>query len=432
MFKTTARFVYTKRRLLGWALVALGFGLVGAEPASRLRARLPDPLNRNRHIVVITSAPLPAIGTPLLRLTPSLQVLGVVEGPAPDVPTPVSEDRAVWVSVFPEAERLIREDSEIVLRVTTPDLLEVVATHLTPSRRRRIAARARAWQQAHEQAIDHALDRARELAARELQADELGNKLRKDPVLRAAIADAFDQEVLSRIDWDRVTNHALESDAAESAGALLTEAGPASTLWAGLREGYRDRWSARWSGEEPPGLSIERLLSPLRLLAPTSRGARRGALRRASENVRAALPQHKAQLTRDLQGLSEELLHEHALEQKGLAALKHLGSSATLQAHLRATYGDEAWERASRLAVTLAEDSELQRRARSTIDSGLELLAGLLREILLDDAGVGPNPLVSAFIRARVLGKARPTLILSVEGAGAPVSCGQVFVSRRR
>jgi hypothetical protein len=84
------------------------------------------------------------------------------------------------------------------------------------------------------------------------------------------------------------------------------------------------------------------------------------------------------------------------------------------------------------MAEALSTDETLAGLSREAITSGLELLAGVLRDLALDDEGRGPNPLLVAFIRARLRGGNGPVVILKVVGSGDPVAEGQVFPCRVR
>jgi hypothetical protein len=470
------RALFARRRAIAAGALAAAVAGPGFTLAARLRARLPDPLNGNRHIAVVTDTPAPPPGTPLLRLEPSLAVIGVVEGPAPGVARPLPSDTALRVSVFPEAEGLLRDDSRIELRVTAPDLLEVVERHFTPERRARLAGRVRAWRAAHEAAIDASLGRVKELCAEHLGADELGRRLYADGGLRGAIAGAFEREVIDPIDWNAVVDRATRSPAATSTGDFLRHAGPISASWAGLRAGYRARWSrvfddvregggaaaaggkrtleairdgdpdeallegAGTAGDvldrvdvgrivlDPPAWALEKALS---LFVPDARAFSDATLRRAGENLIRAFPKHKDRLARDYAALGKDLASEYHLGDRSLSALRALATDGELLDDIARRYGPEARARVERLLAALASDKELAARGRCVLTSALELLAGTLRELSLDDAGTGPNPLLVAFIRARLLGREEPLLILRSAGSGDPVSDGQIYVARR-
>lgn len=424
--------IYALRKAIGWALALLVIAAVGYGPAQTLRARLPDPLNANRHITVITDATRrPPVGTPLVRIDPRLEVLGVVEGVEAAEPAPAPGDYVLRVSLFPEGEALLRDDAELSLRETTPDLLEIVATHLTPERRAEIAARAQAWYGEHQAAIDRTLARVKAIAERELGADELGRKLLEDPLIHAAVSDAIEREVTSRIDWDRVASRALESEAAGTAGELLFEAGAFSSAWAGIREGYAARWRTTFGDEQPPE-EEDGFFNPLSIFVPRWHNARRAAISRAGEDILEAYPGYRARLHTELGQLGRELASEEDLEHKGFDAARALVRDEALREALIHRHGPEAWERVQRLAKALGEDEQLRALSRQTIDSALELFAGFLRELSLDAEGAGPNPLLVAFMRARLLRKTEPTLIVDDPGVGAPVTEGQRFVSRAR
>jgi hypothetical protein len=475
---SVVRFLFVRRRLLLGGVVVACFLPASLALGSRLRARLPDPWNGNRHVVVITDEPgLPA-GTPFLRLEPSLEVLGVVEGPAPATASIASSAR-VRVSLFPEADGLPREDSEIDLRVSTPDLLEVVSRHFTPERRERLARNVAKWKADHEAAIDRALARFQAISERELGADELGRKLAADPALRDALAKAFEREVVDPIDWESVVGRALRSDAAGSTLELLEHSGPIGATWSGLREVFRARWNRQSEATASDGRSLEdggkKTLDALKQgdpdeallegtdflgslfgsigradffhlvrdpeawvvdhVLPNARdweAFKGAAAKRTGENLSRALPQHKAQLRRDYLALGKELASETALGDHSLGFVKAVARDAALQDDLVKRYGPEAAARVERLVTAAYADPELAKDARAITDSALELLAGVLREVALDDAGKGPNPLLVALVRARLLGRADPVLVLAKAGSGLVVSEGQEFVSRRR
>jgi hypothetical protein len=473
-----ARAIFDRRGPIAALLLGAALAVPGAALAARLRARLPDPWNANRHIVVLTDAPAPTAGTPLVRMEPRLEVIGVVEGESP-LPAghPVATDAAARVSLYPEGAGLLRDDSRLELRMASPDLLEIVTKHFTPERRALIAAHAKAWQAQHEAAIDASIARVQEITRRELGPDELGRRLYEDPALRDAISGAFEREVVDAIDWDEVVNRALASDAAASTVELLKHAGPISSGWAGLKAGYRARW-ARAFGEaregvgaaadggsrtleaiaagdpdealleggatigdvvgrvdvsrvatDPAGWILDRTLA---LIVPEGRSFKEGALDQAGANVRRHLPRHRDRLRRDYVRLGKDLTERTALADRSLSALKGLALDPSLRDDLVARHGPEAERRLARLAEALSTDEELERRSRAAITSGLELLAGVLRDLALDDEGKGPNPLLVAFVRARLLGREAPVLVLRSPGSGEPVSEGQAFPCRRR
>src|SRR5205085_6697519 len=119
------------------------------------------------------------------------------------------------------------------------------------------------------------------------------------------------------------------------------------------------------------------------------------------------------------------------LKDRAIAAAQAIAGDEALKAELVRRHGPEARARVERLAAAIATDEELAASARRVVDGALELLAGTLREIALDEAGTGPNPLPVAFVRAR-LHKVGPVLILRTPGSGMAVSEGQVFVARTR
>lgn len=472
------RRLFDRRRELAAVAILACAAPPGLALAARLRARLPDPWNANLHVTVVTDGPAPARGTPLLRLEPSLAVIGVVEGEAALAAPPVPTDVALRVSVFPEAAGLLRDDSRIELRRTTPDLLEIVVHHFTPERRARLAERVSAWRDAHAAAIDRALARLKEICDAELGADELGRKLYRDEALRDAVGFALEREVLDPIDWNAVVERALRSDAASSTGDFLKHAGPITSGWAGLRAGYRARWGRIFGRAEEGGRSaaagsartldairegdvdealleaggtiadaaeradagrlavnpaswaLERALS---LVAPDRDAFNDAALRRAGANLKRAFPKHKAALARDYLSLGRDLGGEVAIGDKSFGALRALAGDDALKDDIARRYGPEARARVERLFAAIAADEKLAKDARAVVDSGLELLAGTLREIALDEAGKGPNPLLVAFVRARLEGgvKAEPVLILRSQGSGDPVAEGAVYISRR-
>jgi len=472
------RTIFEYRRALAAMALLAALSVPGAALGARLRARLPDPWNANLHVVALTDAPAPPVGSPLVRIEPRLQVIGVVEGPAP-LPAghPVATDAAVRVSVYPEARGLLRDDSVLELRVTSPDLLEIVTRHFTPERRAAISRRAAEWKARHDAAIDAALSRVKLITERELGADELGRRLYEDPVLRGAVSRAFEREVVDAIDWDAVVERALASDAAGSTVDLLKHAGPITSGWAGLKAGYRARW-ARVFGEAKDGLSsaqegggrtlealcegdpdealleggatlgdavgridVTRLAADpagyilersLGLLIPEGRSFKEGALDRAGLNIKRHLPKERERLKQDYIRLGRELAEKTQVQDRSLAAVRGLASDTALRDDLVRRHGPEAERRLARMAEALATDEELARLSRDAITSGLDLLAGILRDMALDDEGKGPNPLLVAFVRARLRGGQGPVLILKVPGAGDPVTEGQVYPCRRR
>ncbi|GIW70846.1 MAG: hypothetical protein KatS3mg102_0388 [Planctomycetota bacterium] len=445
-------------RLFTWrwriGLVALGLValVLGREPLARLRARLPAPLHANPHILVLTDAPPPPVGTPFVLLRPELRVLGVVEALEPRAPRPLAADQVVRVSLFPETAELVRDDARIALRLSTPDLLEIFATHFTAERRAAAARRLAEWYRAHERDLEAALARVRELAAEHLGADELGRRLLADPALRAAIGTSLQAELLDQIDWDRVVEDYLDSPAGDATGRFLAEAGLLRTLWAGMRGGYAARVRRALGYVEPgplepgvpppggaePGEEDQRGVGAwlreqvLALVAPDPLAFEQAALAEAGRNLKAAFPRHKAELGAGFSQFAVELTEELRLEQRLLAAGARLAGDRQLQAEIVARHGPEAWERVQRLAGALGSDAELQQRLRRAADSALELLIALLREVALDETGTGPNPLVVAFLRARLLGRTQPLLVLEQPGSGSPVSAGQRFEARRR
>jgi hypothetical protein len=471
------RLLFDQRRALAAAVLLGCAGAPAATLGARLRARLPDPWNGNRHVTVVTDAPAPPRGTPLLRIEPALAVIGVVEGAAPDAATPVTSDAAVRVSIFPEAQGLLRDDSRIELRETTPDLLEIVARHFTAERRARLAHELEAWRAAHEEAIDRALARVREIAERELGADELGRKLYEDEAIRGAVAGALERDVIDPIDWNAVVERAVRSDAASSTGAFLKHAGPITSSWAGLRAGYRARWTRAFGAATEGGGSLAagggRTLEALRagdvdeaalaaggtiadaidradarrlaldpqgwildrtfaLFTPDPRAFGDAALRRAGQNLVRAFPKEKERLARDYAALGRDLGSDVGLGAKSFDALRAIASDRALRDDVARRYGPEARARVDRFFAALAADEVLGERARAVLDSGLELAAGTLRELALDDAGTGPNPLLVAFIREKLRGHAETVLILRSSGAGEPAPEGERYVARRR
>jgi hypothetical protein len=410
-------------------------GWLAHSPVERLRARLPDPLNRNRHIVVITDLrPAPPAGTPLVRMTPGLQLIGVVEGLEVGFAVPAPGDQALRVSLFPEGAALLCDDGALSLRVSTPDLLEIVGAHLTEARRKDISARLRAFHAEHEAALASAGERAREIVAAEIGADEVGQRLREDPVIRDALSRAVEEEITRRIDWDRVGRRALDSEAAEVAGELASEAGVVGPAWAVLAEGYAARWRGILFGApaRDPEDDFEGWWRPLNVFVPRWADGRRAALDKAGVRIADRFPDYQEDLARTGRDLAVDLARDQALEEKGLGAARAVAKDPALRAHVLERHGPDALARLERTGAALAADPELARRVRKTLDAGLELLAAFLRELLLDERGEGPNPLVVAAVRARLLGKDEPVLVVDDLGTGEPAREGQVFVSRTR
>ncbi|RME75160.1 MAG: hypothetical protein D6776_03730 [Planctomycetota bacterium] len=434
-----------RRAVLVAAVLALGVAF-GAGPIGRLRARLPDPLNDNTHIEVLTEAPAPPVGTPLVTLRPRLEVLGVVEAELPDAPRPLPSDRVLRVSIYPEARERIREDARFVVRVTTPDLLEIFSTHFTPERRRALAARIERWYRAHETALARAGARVRAIVAEQLGADELGMRLRNDPLVRNAVGAAIEREVIEAIDWRQVVTDFLESPAGDATGRLLGETRIVPTLWEGLRAGYAARLRRALGSVEPAPLEppedetedgesgtarwLARQLSAL--FAPDAAAFERAALDEARRHIEAAVPKHEAELGARFSDLGLQLLEEHEVERKLVNAGRRLVHDEGLRTAILERYGPEAWQRLERLGAALATDTELATLLREAADRALELLVAVLREVALDETGTGPNPLVVAFVRARMLGRTQPLLVLESPGVGAPVEDGSRFEARTR
>jgi hypothetical protein len=427
---------------IGLAALAVLAVVFGGDAVARFRARLPDPLNRNRHIEVLTEGEPPPVGTPFVCLRPRLRVVGVVEAHLDDAERPLATDRVVRVSVYPEAEDLIRDDARLTLRVSTPDLLEIFSTHFTPERRADLTARVGRWYDAHEDALATALGRVRELTAEHLGADELGTRLREDPLLRDAVGAAIETEVLGAIDWEQVVTDFLDSPAGDATGKLLGETRVMPTLWSGVREGYAARFRRAMGSTEPRELEpeeerregvggwiIDRVIG---LVAPDSFAFEEAALAEATRHIKGAYPEHEAALGGTFSELGVQLVEDHTLEDKLLAAGKRLVSDEALQSEIMARHGPEAWARVQRLAGALGTDGELLELLRAAADRALELFIAVLREVALDETGAGPNPLVVGFLRARVLGRTQPMLVLEEPGTGSPVSDGARFEARRR
>ena len=471
------RWVFDRRRMIGAAVLLGAVGVPAVAVGARLRARLPDPWNANRHVTLVCDAgEAPPRGAPLLRMEPSLAVIGVVEGPAPAGTAPAASE-AVRISVFPEADGLLRDDSRLEVRVTSPDLLEIVTHYFTPERRALVSARIDAWRAAHDRAIDASLARLKELGQRDLGADELGRKLYEDEGLRSAVSGAFERRVIDPIDWNAVVERALASDAAASTGDLLKHVGPLSSGWAGLRAGYRSRWSRAFGSAKdgagalsggggrtldalrkgdpdealleaggtlgdaidrvnvtrvaanPQGWVLEQALS---MLAPDPQAMKNAALRRAGENLLRALPERKDRIGKDFASLGKDLVERQRVAERAAGAVEALAGDAALRDDILRRYGPEARARVERFLGSVTTDPKLAECSRDVLDSGLELLAGVLRELALDDAGRGPNPLLVAFVRARLLNHREAVVILRSAGSGDPVSDGQVYVARRK
>ncbi|MHC4390354.1 MAG: hypothetical protein ACYS22_03445 [Planctomycetota bacterium] len=420
----------------GWVALALGliaFAVLGRGPLERLQARLPDPLNRNAHITVIAIDPAPPRGTPLVSVKPRLEVIGVIEALSREG-VPAEGDVALRVSLFPGTASPLRDDARIVVRESSPDLLEIVSDHLTEERRRALRERVAVWYRAHEHAIDDTLERAKEVVQVELGDDELGQRLMQDEDLRLALGDAVQAEVIDRVDWERVTDRALEGEAGAALGDLLVDAGPLDSAWFAVRDSYKARWKRVFTGSAIPDDGAERTfgdrVSEYNVFVPRWEDTRQAALARAGDNLKEAFPEHEERLLASLKGLAEEVSEEEALPEKGVSAFRRIARDDQLRQTLSERYGEEAWQRVERVSSSLATDPALQRRGRVALEAGLSLLAGVLRELCLDETGEGLNPLLVAFVRARVLRKTEPMLIVDDPGVGEPVTEGATFVSR--
>jgi len=180
---------------------------------------------------------------------------------------------------------------------------------------------------------------------------------------------------------------------------------------------------------DPQTWALEQLLS---LALPDAPAFRDAALTRAGANLLRALPKQKDRLAHDYLALGKDLGGDLAIGERSIGALRLLAGDEKLKADIARRYGPEARARVERFLGSVATDAELGLRSHEVGESALELCAGVLRELALDDAGKGPNPLLVAFVREKLLDRAGPVLILRAPGSGDPVSEGQVYVSRRR
>lgn len=428
--------LFSFRRWFVVAAVLLTMAICGREPLDQLRARLPDPLNDNPHIAVLVDGAPPAAGTPFVTFSPSLRVIGIVEGVDENADKPLPGDTVVRVSLFPAAQGLLRDDARLQLRVTTPDLLEIVANHFTRSRREALAAKLSTWYAEHRVDLLAATDRVRELATEHLGADELGRALLQDPALRTALANGLTHHLVDPIDWEAVLDRFVDSPAGDAAGDYLRETRISTALWRGVREGYAERFRALLGGQvrtrQDPDDDARLQRSILDVFAPADQAYNKAALASLGDDLKGAFSKHQDTLGTQFKTVGSEVAGELELDKRAF----DLGSGLLVDEGLRNAitqrHGPQAWERVEKLAEAMREDELLQVHLKQAVESGLELSVEVLRDVLVDESGSGPNPLVVALVRARVLRRLEPLLVLEFSGVGNPVSEGQRFKARTR